>query len=220
MNDNVKIFIVEDHPIFRMGLIELINLENDMKVCGEAEDVAEAKKKINALKPDLVVLDLLLQNSNGLDLINDLRKDGSKIPILVLSMHDELLHAQRCIFAGANGYIMKQEASSSVVGAIRNILAGNIHVSDKIITQIMYQARRGSGSLRQSPVGGLTDRELEVFQLIGKGMTPGDIARRLNLSVKTIGTHKENIKEKMGIKHGSELVRFAVLWTERVLPKN
>ena len=217
MDRKHQILIVEDHPIFRMGLIELINIENDMAVCGEAEDVNGARRVIRERKPDLIVVDLALKNSSGIDLIKQLRAEGRKIPILVLSMHDESLHARRCILAGASGYIMKQEASLSVVNAIRHILSGNSYVSEKIMTQLLMQFRSSGDSLHRSPVDRLTDRELEVFQLIGKGLASSDIARQLNLSVKTVGTHRERIKEKMGFKHGGELVRFAVLWTEKML---
>lgn len=209
-----RILIVEDHPIFRMGLKELIELEADMTVCGEAEDVPAAVRRIRSLDPDLIVLDLALKESSGIDLIHQLRAEKQKIPILVLSMHDESIHAQRCILAGAGGYIMKQEASTSVLTAIRTILSGNLYVSQTIMTRLLNQWRSTDDSFKSSPVDHLTDRELEVFRKIGLGLQPSEIARHLGLSVKTVGTHRERIKEKMGFKHGGELVRFAVLWTE------
>lgn len=216
MDRTIRIMIVEDHPIFRMGLKELINLEPDMTVCSEAEDVSSAVKLIQRDAPDLIVLDLALKESSGIDLIHQLGVDGLKLPILVLSMHDEALYAQRCILAGAGGYIMKQEASLSVIKAIRNILSGNLYVSEKLMTHLLTQLRFGNDTPNESPVDHLTDRELQVFRLIGQGMAPSDIANRLNLSVKTVGSHRERIKEKMGFKHGGELVRFAVLWTENM----
>lgn len=213
-----RIFIVEDHPIFRMGLIELINQESDMVVCGEAETVSDARKGIANCEADMVVVDLGLKNSSGMDLIREFRVEGRKVPILVLSMHDESIHAQRCILAGASGYIMKQETSVSVVKAIRHILAGSLYVSEKVMTRLLNRLRGDAEARHQSPMDELTDRELEVFQLIGGGLTSSDIARRLNLSVKTVGTHRERIKEKLGCRHGGELVRLAVLWTEKMLP--
>jgi DNA-binding NarL/FixJ family response regulator len=216
MRAEIQILIVEDHPIFRMGLKELINLESDMAVCGEAEDVSSARKLIRQQEPDLIVLDLALKESNGIDLIRQLRAERRKIPILVLSMHDEALHAQRCMLAGASGYIMKQEVSLSVIKAIRTILSGNIYVSENIMTLLLTHLRFSSNAPQQSPTDHLTDRELEVFRMIGGGLTPKKIAGHLKVSVKTIGTYKERIKDKMGFKHGGELVRFAVLWKENM----
>jgi len=214
MRGQTQVLIVEDHPIFRMGLKELINLEPDMTVCGEAEDVSSAQKLIRQREPDLIVLDLALKDSSGIDLIRQLRAERQKIPILVLSMHDEALHAERCMLAGASGYIMKQEVSLSVIKAIRKILSGHIYVSEKIMTLLVTHLRFSSNTPQESPTDHLTDRELEVFRMIGSGLAPRDMANHLKVSVKTIGTYKERIKDKMGFKHGGELVRFAVLWKE------
>lgn len=209
-----KILIVEDHPVFRLGLRELINQESDLEVCGEADDVAGARKAIGTTEPDMIVVDLSLKNSNGMELIEELCIDKKAVPVLVLSMHDETVHAQRCILAGARGYIMKQEASGSIIKAIRHIREGHCYVSPRIMTQVLCRFRRDSESLEKSPLDDLTDRELQVFQLIGQGLASGEIAKHLNLSVKTVGTYRERIKEKLGFKHGGELVRFAVLWLE------
>lgn len=216
MGRTKRIMIVEDHPIFRMGLKDLVNLEPDMSVCGEAEDVSSAIKLAQQELPDLIVLDLALKNSSGIDLIHQFRFERVRIPILVLSMHGEEFYAHRCLLAGASGYIKKQEASLSVIKAIRNILSGKLHVSEKLMTHILTQLRFSKDTPQESPIDHLTDREMQVFRLIGQGMLPSDIANRLNLSVKTVGSHKERIKEKMGFKHGGELVRFAVLWTENM----
>ncbi len=209
-----RILIVEDHPIFRMGLRELINQERDLEVCGEADDVGEARTAIQNLQPDIVVLDLSLKSSNGMELIHELSDSERRIPVVVLSMHDEKVHAQRCLQAGARGYIMKQEASLSVVKAIRLVLKGNCYVSESVMTQVLGRFRRDVEIPWRSPLSVLTDRELEVFQFVGKGMTSGEISKQLNLSVKTVGTYRERIKEKLGFKHCGEMVRFAVLWTE------
>ncbi len=210
----MNIIIVEDHPIFRMGMKEMIEHEPDMCVCGEAGDVACALKLIRANKPDLVVVDLSLKDSNGLDLVKEIAEHHKPTLSLVLSMHDEALHAERCILAGAKGYIMKQEASESVVLAIRRIMAGHIHVSPTIMSHILNSFQKQPDSVNESPLKRITDREFEIFQLIGRGMSPKQIAGQLNISVKTIGTYRERIKEKLGLNSAGELVRHAVIWAE------
>ncbi|THB81748.1 MAG: DNA-binding response regulator [Desulfobacteraceae bacterium] len=212
--DKIKIIIVEDHPIFRMGIEELINREPDMAVCGDAEDVDTARDVIAHHQPDLVIVDLTLKNSNGIELIKEMVQEEKHLSFLVLSMHDESLHAERCILAGAKGYIMKQEASESVVTAVRQIISGNIYVSPAIMSNILNKFRNQPETLHESPLKRLTDREIQIFQLIGKGLSPSEMSGQLNISVKTIGTYRERIKEKLCFKHGSELVRTAVIWVE------
>ncbi|MBU1565492.1 MAG: response regulator transcription factor [Proteobacteria bacterium] len=211
---SMSIIIVEDHPIFRMGMKEMIEHEPDMCVCGEAGDVASALKLIREQKPDLVVVDLSLKGSNGLDLVKEIAEHHKPTLSLVLSMHDEALHAERCILAGAKGYIMKQEASESVVLAIRRIMAGHIHVSPRIMSHILNSFQKQPDLVNESPLKRITDREFEIFQLIGRGMSPKQIAGQLNISVKTIGTYRERIKEKLGLNSAGELVRHAVIWAE------
>lgn len=206
--------IVEDHPIFRMGMTELINREPDMSVCGDAVDVAGARILVEKYLPDLVVVDLSLKNSNGIDLVKEISENYPDTSCLVLTMHDESLHAERCILAGAKGYIMKEEASTSVVGAIREILSGNLYVSSTVMSHILNKFRRQPAVLHESPLKKLTDREMEIFQLIGRGDASGEIARHLNISVKTIGTYRERIKDKLNIKDSGRLVRHAVIWVE------
>ena len=212
--DTRYIFIVEDHPIFRKGLTDLIEQEEDLKICGSAEDVPGAFNAIVKSTPDLVILDLALKTSNGMDLLEQLRRKCESIPVLVLSTYDEQIYAERCLRAGARGYINKKEASDCVINAIRQIFNGNVFLSQSMTGVILNKFHKRAGSLSTSPVGVLTNRELEVFNLIGSGMVPGAIAERLHLSAKTVYSHTERIKDKLGIKHSSELVRFAALWVE------
>ncbi|MCG8686535.1 MAG: response regulator transcription factor [Desulfobacterales bacterium] len=214
MTDCYDILIVEDHPIFRMGLKDMINHEPDMRVCGEAEDVDTALDLIQSCRPDLAIVDLSLKESNGMDLVKEIHSDHKPCNTLVLSMHDEALHAERCLLAGAKGYIMKQEASESVVSAIRNIMDGHIHVSPKIMSHLLNVFRKQPDLAHESPLARITDRELEIFQLIGKGLSSKQIAMQLNISIKTVGTYRERIKEKLNLTNASELVRCAVLWVE------
>jgi len=170
------------------------------------------------LRPDLILVDLSLKESQGIDLIKEVDKSKNPIPMLVLSMHDEAIHAERCILAGAKGYIMKQEASESVIEALRHILAGNIYVSSKIMNKMVGKLTGKLGSADISATNRLTNRELEVLTLIGKGLTAAEIAEKLHISAKTIGTYRERLKEKLELKHGAELVRYAVLWVEFRMP--
>ncbi|MBN2333640.1 MAG: response regulator transcription factor [Deltaproteobacteria bacterium] len=213
-----KVFIVEDHPIFSMGMSELINQEEDLEVCGDADNIASALKAIDLLHPDLIIVDLALKGCQGIDLIKEVEKSKSGIPMLVLSMHDEAIHAERCIIAGARGYIMKQEASESVIDALKHILAGNIYVSSKIMNKMVGKLTGKPGAAEISATNCLTDRELEVLTLIGKGLSASEIAEHLHVSPKTIGTYRERLKEKLELKHGAELVRYAVLWVEFRMP--
>lgn len=207
-----KILIVEDHPIFRWGLSELINQEPDMAVCGEATNVTGAWKAIDRLNPDLIIADITLENSDGIDLTKEVNRRSKTIPVLILSMHDQFLYAERALHAGARGYIMKQEAMESVVTAIRQVLAGKIYLNDQVKDRILFNlADRPAGKGRSS-IERLTDRELEVFRMIGKGFSTREIASKLHLSMKTIGTYRERIKEKLNLKHANELVRHAVHW--------
>jgi DNA-binding NarL/FixJ family response regulator len=218
--ERIRILIVEDHPIFRMGLTDLIEQEKDLMVCGHAEDVPEARRAISKLDPDMVIVDLSLKTSNGFDLVRQLMQTRKDLPVLVLSMHDESVHAERCLLAGARGYINKEETSESVIRAIRQILKGEIFLSEKMTSNILKKFKNRPSDLGESPIQSLSPRELEVLYLIGKGLSSSAIASRLNLSVKTIGTHKERIKEKLGIKSSSELLRHAILWIEKDASKD
>ncbi len=214
-SNKTRILIVEDHEIFRLGIRELINHEHDLTVCAEAEDVDTARELIRRLHPDLAIIDITLKKSNGMDLVKEISTHHRGMKMLVLSMHDELLYAERSIQAGAQGYIMKQETSRSIVKAIRHILAGNIYVSQDIMDNLLNRVRSGQETLDKSPVETLSDREIAVLRMIGQGRSTGDIAAEMNLSVSTISTYRERIKEKLNLKNAAELVRYAVHWVER-----
>lgn len=210
----VRIVIVDDHPVFRLGLRELIQQEKDLVVCGEAEDTATAWNEIQRLKPDMVIVDLSLKGGDGINLIKEIGRHYSDLPVLVVSMHDENRFAERSLLAGAKGYIMKQETITSVVKAVRCILGGKIYLSEKLKDSVLTQFASGSRTVEKSSVDSLSDRELEVYRLIGLGSGTNEIAQQLNLSVKTIGSYRERIKEKLKLSSGNELVRNAIYWVE------
>jgi DNA-binding NarL/FixJ family response regulator len=207
------VFIVDDHPIVRQGLALLINRETDLAVCGDAEEAGTALRKIGQLKPDLIVVDISLDGPDGLDLLTDLRTRDAGLPVLILSMLDELVYAERALRAGANGYIMKQEATERVLVAIRRILAGEIYVSDRMANRMLHRFAGGSRAAENSPIADLTDRELEVFRLIGEGHGTRQIAEELHISVKTVESYQAHIKVKLALKNARELVQRAIQWT-------
>lgn len=207
-----RVLIVEDHPIFREGLAQLINRQEGLAVCGEADDPKSAVAAVEKHDPDVVVLDLMLNGAGGIQLIKQLRALSAKARILVLSMHDESAFAERALRAGASGYLMKQEASGAVINAIRTILSGELHVSRKVSIWLMQKALSTPEIAPEDEVSKLSDRELHVFELIGAGVPTREIATRLGLSVKTVDTHRENIKRKLELSNGSELVNRAQSW--------
>ncbi len=210
-----KVLIVDDHPIVRQGLAQLLNGEADFMVCGEADNARKAMAAISDLRPDLAIVDITLQGTNGIELIKNIVAQWPELPILVLSMHDESLYAERALRAGAKGYVMKQEATEKLTGALRRILNGQIYVSEKLADKMMRKAIDGKSVQDTSPVAVLSDRELEVLQLIGQGHGTRQIAEDLNLSVKTIESHRAHIKEKLNLKTAPEMVRFAVQWVNQ-----
>lgn len=214
IQDKVRIIIVEDHEVFRLGIRELINHEPDLVVCAEADNVNSARELIEKLAPDMAIIDITLKKSNGLDLIQEINASHSHMKVLVLSMHDELLYAERSLQAGAQGYIMKQETSKSIVKAIRHILNNNIYVSDTIMENLLNRVRSGQDPMEKSAVHTLSDREFAVLRSIGEGRSTGEIAEQMNLSVRTISTYRERIKEKLQLKNAAELVRYAIHWVE------
>ena len=208
-----RVFVVDDHPIVRQGLALLINREPDLAVCGEAEDAQSALQILPSLNPDIVAVDISLTGPDGLDLLKDIRLRLPGLPVLILSMHDESVYAERALRAGAQGYIMKQEATEKVLVALRRILNHEIYVSERIANRMLqrYIGARDTG--RASSVADLTDRELEVFRLIGEGHSTRQIADELHISVKTVESYQAHIKEKLSLRSARELVQHAIQWS-------
>jgi DNA-binding NarL/FixJ family response regulator len=209
-----RVLIVDDHPMMRTGLAQLIDNEKDLKVCAEADNAREAMDIAVDQALDLILLDISLPDKNGLELIKDIRALKPGLPILVVSMHDESLYAERVLRAGGRGYIMKQEGGKKLLQAMRQVLGGQIYVSEKMSAGILesFSGRHAEGAI--SPVQQLSDREFEVFQLIGQGESTREIAAHLHLSVKTVEVHRLNIKKKLKLQTATDLVRHAVRWLE------
>lgn len=209
------VFVVDDHPIVRQGLALLINQETDLTVCGEAEEMHSALSAVQAVRPDILIVDISLNGPDGLELLKNIRLGAPRLPVLILSMHDESIYAERALRAGANGYIMKQEATEKVLVALRRILSGEIYVSDRIANSMLRHYVRGVNPSEHSSISDLTDRELEVFRLIGEGHGTRQIAETLHLSVKTVESYQAHIKEKLSLRSARELVQHAVQWNVR-----
>ena len=209
-----RVLIVDDHPVLRRGVVEMLAQEPDLTVCGEASDVHEALQAVEELKPDLVLVDITLKNSNGLELLKDLRTRWPNLPALVLSMHDETLYAERALRAGARGYVAKGEPPARVMQAVRQVLNGEVYVSERLASKLLYRLVNGQPGSGRFSVEALSDREFEVFRFIGEGRSTRDIAERLHLSVKTIESHRENIKRKLKLKNASELLQHAIQWVQ------
>jgi DNA-binding NarL/FixJ family response regulator len=208
-----NVFLVDDHPIVRQGLTLLINQELDLTVCGQAEDMHSALVAIRDARPDVMIVDISLNGPDGLELLKNVRMRYADMPVLIMSMHDESIYAERALRAGANGYIMKQEATDKVLVALRRILGGEIYVGDRIGNHMLQHYVRGSSLSHQSAMAELTDRELEVFRLIGEGHGTRQIAEELHLSVKTVESYQAHIKEKLSLRSARELVQHAIQWT-------
>ncbi len=213
-----RILVVDDHPIVRQGLALLINRETDLLVCGEAEDAMGAMHILTSAKPDVLIVDLSLSGPDGLDLLKNLRITHPTLPVLILSMHDELIYAERALRAGANGYIMKQVATEKVLVAVRRILAGDIYVSDRIANRMLKHYITGSGTTRNSSIADLSDRELEVFRLIGEGHGTRQIAEELHISIKTVESYQAHIKDKLSLRSARELMQHAIQWNMNEKP--
>jgi DNA-binding NarL/FixJ family response regulator len=209
-----RVLLVDDHPVVRQGLAQLINGESDMEVCGQAESASEALKAIKQDEPDAAVVDISLKDSNGIELIKDLKVRHPQLPVLVLSMHDESFYAERCLRAGARGYITKEEAIETVLTAIRRVLSGDLYLSENMASKMLSVFVSGGRSAAGSDVERLSDRELEVFELIGLGYQTREVAERLHLSVKTIDSHRANIKRKLGLANATELLQHAIQWVQ------
>lgn len=208
-----RLLLVDDHPLVRFGLSRLIDDEPDLEICGETGKISEALELARTREPDLVIVDLSLSDGNGLDLVKRLHAHYDGIKMLVCSMHDESLFSQRAITAGARGYINKQEATTHIVDAIRHVLSGRVWLSQQMTERLLMGMVDGQSELKVATIDCLSDRELEVFGLIGRGMGPSQIAEQLHLSVKTIESHREKIKKKLNLRTGSELARWAIQWT-------
>jgi DNA-binding NarL/FixJ family response regulator len=207
-----RILVVDDHPIVRQGLALLINREPDLVVCGEAEEATGAMHVLASARPDVLIVDISLTGPDGLDLLKTIRTIHPTLPVLILSMHDESIYAERALRAGANGYIMKQEATEKVLVAVRRILSGEIYVSDRIANKMLKHYITGAGTLRNSSIADLSDRELEVFRLIGEGHGTRQIAEELHLSIKTVESYQAHIKEKLSLRSARELMQHAIQW--------
>ena len=205
-----SVFIVDDHPLLRKGLALLINREADLVVCGEAEEAQAAMKAIAANEPDIMIVDISLNGPDGLDLLKNIRTLYPDLPVLILSMHDESIYAERALRARANGYIMKQEATEKVLVAVRCILDGEIYLSERMSRKLLHQYISGASAEATSQLSMLSDRELEVFRLIGEGRGTRQIADKLHISIKTVETYQAHIKTKLSLRSGRELVQHAI----------
>jgi DNA-binding NarL/FixJ family response regulator len=209
-----RILLVDDHPMVRERLTEVILREPDLGVCGEAEDRFHALEKIAVTRPHLVIVDLTLKGSHGMELIKDIRNQYPDLAILVVSMHDEILHAERVIRAGARGYITKQEATRKIMLAIRTVLNGDVYLSEKMASQIAAKAVGRAQAGPNLPVNSLSDRELCVFEMIGQGRSTRQIADELHLDIRTIETYRARIKEKLNLKDANDLLQHAIHWMQ------
>jgi len=210
----IRIYIIEDHPIFRHGLIQLLNAEAGIDVCGESDNHLSGLRGVRDQKPDFVVVDISLKDSSGIELIKDIRDYFPKMPILALSMHDENIYAERVLRAGARGYLMKQEAPEIIIRAIRQIMEGKVFVSDQMAAKMLSVFAEGRTNIKGSPVDILSDRELEVFRMIGEGSSTRQIAEKLHVSIKTVENHRAHIKDKLNLQGSIELIQHATLWVQ------
>jgi len=209
-----RIFIVDDHPLVREGLANLINEQHDLTVCGEAEDAAQALAGIGVSRPDLALIDISLKTASGLELVKDVGIHFPLVAVIVLSMHDELLYAERALRAGARGYVMKRETTKDVLTAIRQVVGGDVYVSERVVNAMARRLGSSRKPPAASPVEQLSDRELEIFRLLGQGLTTSQIANDLHLSLKTVQAYCARAKEKFGVNSLSELLRAAIRWED------
>jgi DNA-binding NarL/FixJ family response regulator len=207
-----RVLIVDDHPIVRQGLRQIMEHEEDLMVCGEAETVPDAMAAVRDLRPDVVVADLSLKQGDGIELVRDVRAHFPQLPILVLSMHDEVIYAERILSAGANGYIMKQAASEQFLVSLRRVLDGGIYVSESVGNSMIKKIAAGGAFTTGNPVDRLSTRELQILHMIGKGMSTRETAQSLNLSIKTVESHRQRVKRKLNLSTGAQLVQYAVNW--------
>jgi DNA-binding NarL/FixJ family response regulator len=209
-----RVFIVDDHPLVREGLTNLINGQNDLIVCGEAKDSAQAINGIGKARPNVALIDISLENESGLELVKQLKTQFPQVALIILSMHDEALYAERALRAGAQGYVMKHETSKSVLASIRQVLGGGVYVSERIVKRMALKLTSSRKPIISSPVERLSDRELEIFRLLGQGRTTSQIAADLNLSLKTVQAYCARAKEKFGVASLTELLHAAIRWDD------
>ena len=215
-----RVFLVDDHAMFREGMRQLIEREPDLTVCGDVADADEAMREIREKKPDLVIADISLSGTTGIDLIKNIKAEFEDLPVLVVSMHEESLYAERALRAGAMGYVMKQEPAKAVKVAIRKVLGGDIHLSDKMSATMLAKFMLGNRTNQpESPIEKLSDRELEVFRMLGEGKATRQIAEELNLTITTINSFRNRIKEKLNLKNSTELILHAVQWVREGITK-
>jgi DNA-binding NarL/FixJ family response regulator len=207
-----RIYIVDDHAMFRDGLRRLIDLEPDLTVCGDAPDAAQGLKGIGESAPDLVIVDISLETTSGIDLIKAIKRDHEDMPVLVVSMHSESLYGDRSLRAGAMGYVMKSEPATRVVAAIRTVLSGNVHISESMTTLVVSKFVKGESDQVPSPLEALSDREMEVFRMLGQGKGTREIAQEMNVALPTISSFKNRIKEKLKFKNSTEMILYALQW--------
>ncbi|HVU07714.1 MAG TPA: response regulator transcription factor [Verrucomicrobiae bacterium] len=216
-----RVFIVDDHTMFREGLRQLIERDPDLTVCGDVAGAAEAMQEIRELKPHLVIVDISLSGTTGIDLIKNIKAEFEDLPVLVVSMHEESLYAERALRVGAMGYVMKQEPAKTVKQAIRKVLGGDIYLSEKMSATMLAKFMRGGRAEQPtSPIETLSDRELEVFRMLGQGKATRQIAEELNLTIATINSFRNRIKEKLNLKNSTELILNAVQWVREGISKN
>jgi DNA-binding NarL/FixJ family response regulator len=214
-NENkTQVLIVDDHPVIRDGLVTIINHERDMNVCGQAEDAYIALKAVAELKPDIVVTDISLKSSDGIELTKNIKARCPRLPVIVFSVHDESLYAERALLAGAKAYLMKDEVSENIIKAIRTVLNGEIYVSDAISKKFLHKIAGDKAGTAKTPIESLSDREFEIFRLIGEGLKASQMAKQLHLSIKTIETYRSRIKEKLNLPNASELLQYSIRWAK------
>jgi DNA-binding NarL/FixJ family response regulator len=215
-----RIFIVDDHAMFRDGLRRLIDLEPDLTVCGDAPDAAVGLNGIRESTPDLVIVDISLDTTSGIDLIKAIKREYEDMPVLVVSMHSESLYGDRALRAGAMGYVMKSEPATTVVSAIRTVLSGNVHISENMATLVVSKFVKGEPDQVPSPLEALSDREIEVFRMLGQGKGTREIAQEMNVAIPTISSFKNRIKEKLKLKNSTEMILYALQWFRKEPSEN
>jgi DNA-binding NarL/FixJ family response regulator len=216
-SDKKHVFVVDDHAMFRDGLRRLVDIEPDLMVCGDAANAVEAIQGIRQSQPDLVIVDLSLEGTSGIDLIKNIKRDFEDMPVLVVSMHAESLYGDRALRAGAMGYVMKSEPATTVLEAIRKVLGGDVHVSEKMATLVVSKFVQGESDQPPSPLEALSDRELEVFRMLGQGKGTREIADEMNVALPTVSTFKNRIKEKLKMKNSTETTLYALQWFRQEL---